>query len=390
MKIASEELPSPEDPQPPSHGGRRPSRRPLLGGLIATVVAVSVFGGWALTTADASMRKGGPAPGDTSTSVPSTTAATTSPKALGSVANSPGLSADFRRTFSDHFIEANGLRQHAVIGGEGPPLLLVHGWPENWYAWRLIMPELARHFTVIAVDQRGIGLTGKPRTGYDTGTLAKDLAALMDELGHERFSLVGHDTGMIIAYALAADFPERVERVAFAEVPGPPGVGPSPPLFVPEPLNNRLWHIPFNRVDDKLVEQLVTGREDIFYGYEFAVQGGGVPQQAMDYYFRLLSDPQRLTGSFGFYRAWDATLAQNEKRAKTKLTMPVLGIGGADSWGPAVADSFKPVATDVRSTVIPDAGHWLAEQAPDALLATLTEFLNSRSTVAASPLPAEK
>ncbi|MEY7975180.1 alpha/beta fold hydrolase [Streptomyces pilosus] len=83
----------------------------------------------------------------------------------------------------------------------------------------------------------------------------------------------------------------------------------------------------------------------------------------MDYYFRLLSDPERLTGSFGFYRARDATLAQNEKRAKTKLTMPVLGIGGADSWGPAVADSFKPVATDVRSTVIPDAGHWLAEQA---------------------------
>ncbi|MEY7975179.1 alpha/beta fold hydrolase [Streptomyces pilosus] len=135
----------------------------------------------------------------------------------------------------------------------------MHGWPENWYAWRLIMPELARHFTVIAVDQRGIGLTEKPRTGYDIGTLAEDLAALMDELGHERFSLVGHDTGMIIAYALAADFPERVERVAFAEVPGPPGVGPSPPLFVPEPLNNKLWHIPFNRVDDKLVEQLVTG-----------------------------------------------------------------------------------------------------------------------------------
>ncbi|MDT6985393.1 alpha/beta fold hydrolase [Streptomyces lusitanus] len=211
-----------------------------------------------------------------------------------------------------------------------------------------------------------------------------DLAAL----GHERFSLVGHDTGMIIAYALAADFPERVERVALAEVPGPPGVVPSPPLFVPEPLNNRLWHIPFNRVDDPLVEQLVTGNEDVFYGYEFAVQGGGVPEEAMDYYVRLLSNPESLTGSFGFYRAWDETLAQNEKRARAKLTMPVLGIGGADSWGPAVADSLKGVATNVRGTVIPDAGHWLAEQAPDALLATLTDFLRT-GRADASPLPAE-
>ncbi|XMA39918.1 alpha/beta hydrolase [Streptomyces albogriseolus] len=109
----------------------------------------------------------------------------------------------------------------------------------------------------------------------------------------------------------------------------------------------------------------------------------------MDYYVRLLSDPESLTGSFGFYRAWDDTLAQNEKRAKTKLTMPVLGIGGADSWGPAVADSFKGVATDVRGSVIPDTGHWLAEQAPDALLAALTEFLGTGGADA-SPLPAEK
>ncbi|MGW3816325.1 alpha/beta fold hydrolase [Streptomyces sp. NPDC005046] len=118
---------------------------------------------------------------------------------FGSVSTSPGLSPEFKKTFTDHYIEANGLRQHAVIGGEGPPLLLVHGWPENWYAWRLMMPALARNHTVIAVDQRGIGLTEKPPSGYDTGTPAKDLAALMDKFGRKRFSLVGHDTGMIIS-----------------------------------------------------------------------------------------------------------------------------------------------------------------------------------------------
>jgi pimeloyl-ACP methyl ester carboxylesterase len=149
----------------------------------------------------------------------------------------------------------------------------VHGWPETWYAWRLLMPALARGFEVIAVDQRGIGLTDKPEGGYDSGTLAGDLVALMDALGHERFAVVGHDTGYIISYALAADHPHRIARVALAEIPGPPVASASPPLFVPGPVNNRLWHIPFNRVD-KVPEKLVRGREDIFFGYEFAIQTG--------------------------------------------------------------------------------------------------------------------
>ena len=122
------------------------------------------------------------------------------PEGPGSVSGAPHLPPGFRATFTSHFVDAGGLRQHAVIGGDGPPLLLVHGWPENWYAWRLLMPALARDFTVIAVDQRGIGLTDKPRVGYDSATLAGDLAALMDALGHQRFAVVGHDTGYFIGY----------------------------------------------------------------------------------------------------------------------------------------------------------------------------------------------
>lgn len=133
------------------------------------------------------------------------------------------------------------------------------------------MPALARDFKVIAIDQRGIGLSDKPLDGYDTATLASDLIALMDALGHERFAVVGHDTGFAISYALAADHPNRVDRVALAEIPGPPLATASPPMFVPAPLNNKLWHIPFNRVE-KLPEQLVAGREDIFFGYEFAIR----------------------------------------------------------------------------------------------------------------------
>jgi pimeloyl-ACP methyl ester carboxylesterase len=287
----------------------------------------------------------------------------------------PHLPAGFTHTFRSRFIDAGGLRQHAVIGGEGPPLLLVHGWPENWYAWRLVMPALARDFEVIAVDQRGIGLTEKPQEGYDTGTLANDLVALMDALGHERFAVVGHDTGHFISYALAADHPDRVERVALLEVPGPPGATPSPPLFLPEPINNKVWHIPFNRVDE-VPEQLIRGREDIFFGYEFAIQAGKpLPAGVVEYYVRLVSNRESLRGSLAFYRAWDETVAQNAQRKNRPLTMPVLAIGGAASWGQLVGDEMKLLATNVQGVVIPDTGHWLAEESPDQLLAALTPFL---------------
>jgi pimeloyl-ACP methyl ester carboxylesterase len=271
-------------------------------------------------------------------------------------------------------VDTGELRQHAVIGGHGPPLLLVHGWPETWYAWRLLMPALARDFEVIAVDQRGIGLSGKPASGYDTGNLAGDLVALMDALGHQRFAAVGHDTGFAICYALAADYPERVDRVVLAEIPGPPGAAPSPPLFVPGPLNDRLWHIPFNRVVG-VPEQLVEGREDVFFGYEFAIQGGKLPSEVVDYYVGILSAPGALSGSFGWYRAFDTTVAQNEQRKTRRLAMPVLAIGGAQSYGGHVGEAMELVADDVQSVVLEGVGHFVAEEAPDELLAALTGFL---------------
>jgi pimeloyl-ACP methyl ester carboxylesterase len=297
------------------------------------------------------------------------------PEGPGSVSGAPNLPAGFTDTFTSRYIDTGALRQHAVTGGDGPPLLLVHGWPQTWYAWRLVMPALARDFSVVAPDQRGIGLSGKPPGGYDPGTLAGDLVALMDALGHQRFAVVGTDTGLPIGYALAADHPDRVERVALAEVPGPPGAVPSPPFFAPEPLNNKLWHIAVNRLD-KVNEQLVQGREDIYFGYEFAVQAGKkLPDDVINYYVGLLTNPDALRGSFAFYRAWDTMMAQNEQRAKRPLTMPVLGIGGAASWGEQVGSAMKLLANDVQSAVIPGAGHWFAEEAPEETVAALTAFL---------------
>jgi pimeloyl-ACP methyl ester carboxylesterase len=164
--------------------------------------------------------------------------------------------------------------------------------------------------------------------------------------------------------------------VAVAEVPGPPGVAPAPPRFVPGPVNDRLWHIPVNRVNDELPEQLVRGREGVFFGYEFAIQGGKLPDDVVSYYVGLLaSDPDVLRGSFAFYRALDASVAQNEQRKTRRLALPVLAIGGAASYGHDVGDAMQLAADDVQSVVIPGGGHWVAEQAPEELAAALAAFL---------------
>src|SRR5262245_38204352 len=298
------------------------------------------------------------------------------PEGPGSVSGAPHLPKGFTDTFTSRYVNANGIRLHAVVGGKGPPLLLVHGWPQSWYQWRLVMPKLAQDFTVIAVDQRGIGLSDKPHGGYDSGRHANVLVALMEALGHKRFAVVGFDTGMGIAYAMAADHPDRVERLVVGEAIIT-GVTPSPPLIVPGPLNTRLWHIAFNRLDADVNERLVRGREDVYFAAEYA-QSAGTPLPAgiVNYYVdRLASSADALRGSFGSYRAIDVTIAQNAQRKARRLTLPVLAIGGGKAIGEGVVATMKLVADDVQGAIIPESGHWVAEETPDKLLAVLTPFL---------------
>ena len=298
------------------------------------------------------------------------------PEGPGSVSGAPNLPAGFADRFTSRYIDAGELRLHAVTGGEGPPLLLVHGWPQTWYAWRMLMPALARDFSVVAVDQRGIGLSDKPRQGYDTGTLAGDLVALMGALGHQRFTMYGTDTGMPISYALAADHRDRLDRLVVSEAPLP-GVSPSPPLLLPPQLNARLWHLTFNQLP-AVNEQLVQGREDIFFGAEFDASAGTnkLPDDAVRYYIGLLAaDREALRGSFEIYRAFPAIIAQNEQRKARRLTLPVLAIGGEESAGEGVGKTMKLVADDVQTVVLAGSGHWVAEQAPEQLLAALAAFL---------------
>jgi pimeloyl-ACP methyl ester carboxylesterase len=299
------------------------------------------------------------------------------PEGPGSVTGAPGLPPGFVDAFESVYVDTGDLVQHVVVGGDGPPLLLVHGWPQTWYAWRFVMPALARDFRVLAVDQRGIGLTGRPADGYDVGTLAGDLVALMDALDHPRFAMYGTDTGMPIGYALAADHPERVERLIVSEAILP-GLSPSPPLLLPPHLNARLWHLAFNQLPAEVNEALVVGREDVYFGAEFDASAGTrkLPSEVVDYYVeRLASDPDALRGSFGFYRAIGASAAQNEQRKTQRLALPILAIGGEESSGRGIGATMETVADDVQTVVLEGSGHWVAEQAPEAMLDALTAFL---------------
>ena len=264
---------------------------------------------------------------------------------------------------------------HAVVGGDGPPVLLICGWPQTWYAWRLVMPGLAAAgHRVVAVDTRGVGGSDKPARGYDTGSLAQDMVALMAALGHERFAVAGHDVGLWIGYALAADHPDRVERLAVAEAVLP-GVSPSPPMLGPIAANARLWHFAFNRLDD-LNEQLVRDREHVYFGYQFASKAV-VPlaAEAVDHYLAVLRAPDALRCSFAFYRALDETMAQNERRAQRRLAAPVMAIGGELWLGERVAETMRLVSADVSAVSIPGCGHYPAEEAPEAVGGALVGFL---------------
>jgi pimeloyl-ACP methyl ester carboxylesterase len=250
------------------------------------------------------------------------------------------------------------------------------------------MPALARDFTIVAPDQRGIGLSDKPADGYDDGSQARDMIALMEALGHRRFAMIGFDVGMPIAYAMAADFPDRVERIVVGEAIIP-GITPSPPLITPGPINRRLWHIAFNRLGPEVNEALVRGREGIYFGAEYAgAAGTPLPDAVVNYYVgRLAASPDALRGSFSWYRALETSAAQNARRMTRRLALPVLAIGGGRTGGEGPANTMRLVADNVQGHVIPQSGHWLAEEVPDQVLAAAMPFLAPYLRSAAAQAP---
>jgi pimeloyl-ACP methyl ester carboxylesterase len=280
--------------------------------------------------------------------------------------------------FQHHYAEVGEVMLHYVTLGEGPPVVLLHGWPQTWYEWRHVMPLLARSYTVIAPDLRGLGDSSRPLDGYDKRTVANDVWRLLTEnLGHASFLLVGHDWGGPTAYALAASHPEAVTRLAIIDVVIPGDGGDFSQ-------GGRRWHHQFHMTPD-LPEALVAGRERIYLQWfyqTFAYKPGAISEADIDEFVRTYSQPGALRAGFAYYRNLPRDAADNARQLATgfRLPMPVLAIGGGVSYphgrgrGADVEASLRRVATNVRGAVIPDAGHFVPEENPAEVARLLLEF----------------
>ncbi|MFE0358089.1 alpha/beta fold hydrolase [Streptomyces nigra] len=287
----------------------------------------------------------------------------------------PHLPAGFGDTFTSRTVDVNGVELHAVVGGSGPALLLLPGWPQFWYCWRLMMPALAEHFTVVAADMRGMGASSKPVGGYDAVTLADDMAGLMTSLGHDSFQVAGYDMGMMVGYVLAARHRDRVSKLVLAEAVLA-GFTPMPPLLMPPEVNEQAWHFVFNRLAE-INERMVSGREEIYFGYQFATKAASpeaIPQAAVDVYVDALRDPAALRASFDFYRAGESGDQVVALAAEGPLDIPVLAIGGEHAMRDGVEQAVRQVAPNTTGAIAPGAAHFVPEEAPEWMARTLIDF----------------
>ncbi len=273
-----------------------------------------------------------------------------------------------------HYADLSEVRMHYVTSGSGDPLVLLHGWPQTWYEWRKVIPLLNGTFQVIAPDLRGLGDTSRPGNGYDKKTIAADLWELLNhKLGIEQFFLAGHDWGGPVAYSLAAHHPEAVRRLAIVDVTIP-GDG-SPDISQ----GGKRWHHAFHQTLD-MPEQLIQGREDIYLGWfyrNYAFRPDAIDELSVKEYLRCYTQPGALRAGLEYYRNIPNDIACNADLIQHfKLPMPVLALGGAESWGRRmeVVESLRRVALDVRGGMIPEAGHFVPEEQPEALAKEFLEF----------------
>jgi haloacetate dehalogenase len=271
----------------------------------------------------------------------------------------------------------NGIRMHYVREGEGPPVVLLHGWPQTWFCWRTLMPLLAGRFTLIAPDLRGYGLSDKPAGGFDKRTMAADVRALVHHLGHERVALVGHDRGARVAHRYALDHPVEVERLAVLDVI------PTRAMFarIDQQLARGFWHWLFHLQPD-LPELLVGGNIDAYLRWFFERWTHNRPpvEEAVPEYVRAFSAPGALRAGFHDYRATfpdDLDADDASAAAGAKLTMPLLALWGATGLTGTlpVVDIWREYATDVDGEAISECGHFLPEEQPAVVADRLLRFL---------------
>ena len=273
--------------------------------------------------------------------------------------------------FIDRFARVNGVRLHFLIGGKGSPVVLLHGYAETGHMWRPIMPLLAQRHTVIVPDLRGAGGSAKPPAGYDKKNMAVDIHDLTSSLGLDRVRIVGHDIGLMVAYAYAAQFPQAAERVVLMDA-FLPGIGNWKNMW----LLRDLWHFHFYG-DVPLA--LVKGRERTYLEHfwnDFAAdRKRSVPEADRRVYAKAYAQPGAMRAGFEYFRNFERDAEDFARLGQTRLAMSVSVISGEKSGGTFLIDQVKLVATDVRGQVIAGSGHWLMEEAPKTVIPALLDFL---------------
>ena len=278
--------------------------------------------------------------------------------------------------FEHRMVAIPGMRLHCVVGGSGPVMVLVAGFPQSCYAWRRVMPLLAREFRVIAVDLPGQGDSDKPRDGYDTQATAQRIGALLRALEVGRHVYVGHDVGAWVGYPYAHAFEAQLRGIVFLDA-NIPGVTLQPTLRIADPDYWRGWHFLFNMVED-LPEALLAGRERVliewFFQHKTGVKASTFSRADIDEYERVYAQPGGLRGMLGYYRAVIEDMRQNEALFARRLRLPVLALGGDGGSAPTLHEAMRSLGEDVRGGLVANSGHYIPEEQPDALAQQLTEF----------------
>src|SRR5947209_3092949 len=266
----------------------------------------------------------------------------------------------------------DNVQLHYLTAGRGPAVVLLHGYTQTSRMWRPIIPLLAEKFTVIARDLPGIGDSSIPADNkIDMITAAKQIHDLVRALKIEKARVVGHDIGLMVAYAYAAQFPNETEKLAVMDafLPGVPGW---------EPIYNapNIWHFRFN---GEYPEKLVQGRERTYFEYFWNVlaadKARSLPEADRRAYTEAYSKPGRMRAAWTYFASWPQLAKDFAQLSQTKLTMPVLSIGGEKSLGNELGAQMKLVADNVTVIVLPNTGHWILEEKPKETTNALVNFL---------------
>jgi pimeloyl-ACP methyl ester carboxylesterase len=273
------------------------------------------------------------------------------------------------------FADVNDIRLHYLAAGKGDPVILLHGYAETSHMWRPLIAQLAKTHAVIAPDLRGFGQSSAPDSGYDKKMMAQDIHALAAALGYRRADVVGHDIGLMVAYAYAAQYPAEVDRIALMDA-FLPGVGDWQHVW----LLSDLWHFHFY---GETPLKLVAGRERIYFEHfwnDFAADPQhSVPEADRQSYASAYAQPGRMRAGFEVFRAFPQDAKDFAQFAQTRLTMPMLVLAGEKASGEFLIQQGRLVAENVEGVIIKNSGHWLMEEAPDQVIPQLLSFLSRSS-----------